>query len=36
MKESYEGIHRKRQVDIAIQLFDAMGIARDDKERRTD
>ncbi|WP_090141768.1 nitroreductase [Limnohabitans sp. DM1] len=36
MKEAYEGIHRKRQVDIAIQLFDAMGIARDDKERRTD
>jgi hypothetical protein len=23
-------------VDIAIQLFDAMVIARDDKERRTD
>jgi nitroreductase len=36
MKEAYDGIHRKRQVDIAIQLFDAMGIARDDKERRTD
>ena len=36
MKEAYEGIHRKRQVDIAVQLFDAMGIARDDKERRTD
>ncbi len=36
MKEAYEGIHRKRQVDIAIQLFDAMGIARDDKARRTD
>lgn len=32
----YEGIHRKRQVDIAIQLFEAMGIARDDKERRKD
>jgi len=36
MKESFEGIHRKRQVDIAVQLFDAMGIAREDKERRTD
>jgi nitroreductase len=36
MKEAYDGIHRKRQVDIAIQLFDVMGIARDDKERRTD
>ncbi|WP_396438212.1 nitroreductase family protein [Limnohabitans sp.] len=23
MKESYEGIHRKRQVDIAIQLFES-------------
>lgn len=32
----YEGIHRKRQVDIAIQLFEAMGIARDDKEMRQD
>lgn len=36
MKESYEGIHRKRQIDIAVQLFDAMGIARDDKVKRTD
>jgi nitroreductase len=36
MKESYEGIHRQRQVEIAVQLFEAMGIARDDKERRTD
>lgn len=32
----YEGIHRKRQVDIAIQLFEAMGIARDDKAMRQD
>jgi len=36
MKEAYDGIHRQRQVDIAVQLFDAMGIARDDKVRRTD
>lgn len=36
MKESYEGVHRQRQVDIAVQLFDVMGIARDDKARRTD
>jgi nitroreductase len=36
MKESYEGIHRERQVGIAVQLFDVMGIARDDKARRTD
>src|SRR5713101_8445729 len=32
----YQGIHRKRQVDIAKQLFSAMGIARDDKEMRQD
>jgi nitroreductase len=36
MKESYEGIHRERQVGIAVQLFDVMGIAREDKARRTD
>ena len=36
MKETYEGVHRQRQVDIAVQLFDVMGIARDDKARRTD
>ncbi len=36
MRESYEGIHRKRQVEVALQLFDAMGIAREDTERRTD
>lgn len=36
MKESYEGVHRKRQIDVAVQLFEAMGIEREDKERRTD
>ncbi|PRY99587.1 nitroreductase [Jezberella montanilacus] len=36
MKEAYEGVHRQRQIGIAVQLFEAMGIARDDKERRTD
>jgi nitroreductase len=36
MSEAYEGVHRKRQIDIAVQLFEAMGIARDDKQRRTD
>ena len=35
-KEAYEGIHRERQVEIAKQLFAAMGIARDDKEKRQD
>ncbi len=32
----YEGIHRDRQVGIAMQLFAAMGIERHDKERRQD
>lgn len=32
----YQGDHRKRQVEIAIQLFEAMGIERDDKARRMD
>ena len=32
----YEGVHRQRQVDIAKQLFAAMGIERDNKEKRTD
>jgi len=34
--EAYQGIHRQRQVEIAVQLFEAMGIERDDKERRLD
>lgn len=33
---AYEGIHRQRQVEVAVQLFEAMGIARDDKEMRQD
>ena len=32
----YEGDHRRRQIEIAVQLFQAMGIERDDKERRQD
>ena len=35
-KEEYEGIHRQRQIDVAIQLFEAMGIERHDKEKRMD
>lgn len=31
----YEGVHRDRQVEIAYQLFDAMGI-REDREMRQD
>lgn len=34
--ENYEGAHRERQVGVAKQLFGAMGIARDDKPKRTD
>tara|TARA_R110002096_G_scaffold26689_4_gene82216 strand:+ start:965 stop:1651 length:687 start_codon:yes stop_codon:yes gene_type:complete len=36
MHGGYEGIHRQRQVEVAIQLFEAMGIERNDKERRQD
>lgn len=33
---AYEGIHRERQIEIAKQLFGAMGIERDNKEKRQD
>ena len=33
---AFTGPHRDRQVDIAKQLFGAMGIAREDAERRQD
>jgi nitroreductase len=33
---AYEGVHRERQIEIAKQLFAAMGIERHDKERRGD
>lgn len=33
---AYAGPHRDRQVEIAKQLFAAMGIAREDKEMRQD
>lgn len=32
----YEGQHRQRQIEIAVQLFEAMGIERHDKDRRQD
>ncbi len=35
-KHGYQGVHRDRQVEIAVQLFEAMGIERDDRERRRD
>jgi nitroreductase len=34
--EAFAGVHRDRQVACAVQLFEAMGIARDDKEARQD
>jgi nitroreductase len=32
----YEGVYRQRQVDLAIQIFQLMGIAREDKEKRAE
>ncbi|RSV16530.1 nitroreductase [Sphingomonas sp. ABOLG] len=34
--EDYGGVHRERQIEIAKQLFGAMGIAREDKAKRHD
>ncbi len=31
---AYEGEHRRRQIEVAVQLFESMGIVRDDKEGR--
>ena len=33
---AYKGEHQKRQIEIAVQLFEAMGIRREDAERRQD
>jgi len=33
---AYDGAHRERQIEIAKQLFAAMGIERDNKEKRQD
>jgi len=30
------GVYRQRQVDLAIQIFELMGIAREDKEKRAE
>ena len=35
-QEAYAGVHRDRQIEIAKQLFGAMGIERDDKAKRKD
>lgn len=34
--QPFEGVHRERQVEVAKQLFGAMGIERDNKEKRQD
>jgi len=36
MHGAYEGVHRERQIEIAKQLFAAMGIERHNKEQRQD
>ncbi len=36
MHGAYEGVHRKRQIEIAAQLFEVMGIEWTDKVRRRD
>jgi len=32
--QTFDGIYRQRQVDLAVQIFQLMGIAREDKEKR--
>lgn len=32
--EPFAGVHRERQVEVAVQLFSEMGIERDNKEKR--
>jgi nitroreductase len=34
--QPFDGVHRERQIGVAKQLFQAMGIARDDKAGRHD
>lgn len=36
IRKPLQGIYRKRQVDLAIQIFQLMGIARDDKEKKAE
>ena len=32
----YEGVYRQRQVDLAMELWQVMGIAREDREKRAE
>jgi len=34
--DPFAGVHRERQIEVAKQLFNAMGIARDDADARQD
>ena len=34
--EEYQDVHRRNQIDVAVQLFEMMGIERDDKAKRMD
>ncbi len=34
--QPFAGVHRERQIGVAKQLFEAMGIERDNKEKRQD
>lgn len=34
-KASYQGVYRQRQIDLAVDIFKLMDIAREDKEKRT-
>ena len=34
--QGFEGVYRQRQVDLAKQIFQLMGIAREDKEKRAE
>jgi len=34
LRKPFEGVYRKRQVELGIELYRLMGIAREDKEKR--
>ncbi|MDY6918377.1 MAG: nitroreductase [Chloroflexota bacterium] len=34
--QAFEGVYRQRQVDLAVQIFQLMGIAREDRARRAE
>ena len=35
-EKPFDGVYRQRQVDLAMQIFDLMGITREDKEKRAE